>query len=203
MPGFHGDPARLAEEAVSREREEALSELQDAYETALRLLEAKLEEVTRKSLQRLRDEYMIAEERVKSARARAEIELKTFTSAEREKFIDEVIEEARERLRREKVGASWYRAFMERVFDSLAEEAAEYGELVVRVAPEDLDLARSLAQARRGLRVSGEPADILGGAIAATPEGSATLDYSLDLLLRDMEPLLRSVASRAMFGSTR
>jgi vacuolar-type H+-ATPase subunit E/Vma4 len=202
LPGMQGDPAKLAAEVVSGEREEALSQLREAYEAGLRLLEQKLGEVLRSSLQRLRDEYMIAEERVKSARARAEIELKTFSSAVKDRHVEEVLEEARERLRAMKAGADWYEAFMRRVFESLASEAREAGELVVRVAPEDLDLARRLAGELGGglLEVSSEPAPILGGAVASTRDGSAILDYSLDLMLRDMEPLLRGVASRALFG---
>ena len=201
MPGFHGDPEKLAGEVVAGEREEALSQVRDAYESSLRLLEQKLEEVLRKSLQRLRDEYMIAEERVKSARARAEIELKTFASAEKDRYVSKVLEAVRERIRSEKRGADWYGAFMRRVFERLAEEARETGGLIVRVAPEDLELARRLAsEVGGGLEVSQEPAQILGGAVASTRDGSATLDYSLDLLLRDMEPLLRGVASRALFG---
>ncbi len=201
MPGFHGDPEKLASEVIAGERGKALEELEEAYKEGLRLLEEKLREVMRKSLDRLREGYTIAEERVKSAAARAEIELKTFASERRDKYIARVMEAVRERLKREKVGAPWYESYMRRLFERLAEESRETGRLIVRVAVEDIELASRLASEVGGdLEVSREPADIIGGAVASTPDGSVTLDYSLDLLLRDLQPFLRGVASRVLFG---
>jgi len=201
MPGLYGDAEKLALRVVEGEQSKALEEVDEAYKEARRLLEEKMRDVLRKSLDKLREGYMAAEERVKSAAARAEIEVRTFASEERDKYISEVMDEVVEKIKREKIGAPWYEAYMRRVMESLAAEAAEAGKLIVRVAAEDLDLARRLAAEVGGnLEVSGEPAGILGGAIASTPDGSVTLDYSLDLVLRDLQPYLRGVASRILFG---
>ncbi|MEB2835787.1 MAG: V-type ATP synthase subunit E family protein [Desulfurococcales archaeon] len=201
MPGFYGDAEKLAREVIAGERASAEGEIEEAYKEGLRLLEEKMRDVLRKSLDSLRDGYMVAEERVKSASARAEIAIKTHAAEEKDKYISRVMELVRERIKREKVGAPWYERYMRRVIEGLAGEAAEAGRLVVRVAEEDRDLARRLvAEVGGDLEVSEEPAGILGGAIASTPDGSVVLDYSLDLLLRDLQPLLRGVASRVLFG---
>jgi V/A-type H+-transporting ATPase subunit E len=201
MPGMYGDAEKLASKVVEGELSKAEGEVSDAYNEARRLLEEKMRDVLRKSLDRLREGYMAAEERVKSAAARAEIEVRTFASEERDKYINEVMKEVTEKIKREKVGASWYEAYMRRIIENLASEAGEVGRLVVRVAPEDLDLARRLvAEVGGNLEVSEEPVEILGGAVASTPDGSVTLDYSLDLLLRDLQPYIRGVASRILFG---
>jgi len=201
MPGMYGDAEKLASRVVEGELSKAEEEVAEAYNEAKRLLEEKMRSVLRRSLDKLREGYMAAEERVKSAAARAEIEVRTFSSGERDKYINSVMSEVIEKIKREKVGAPWYEAYMRRIIENLSSEAREAGKLILRVAPEDLDLAQRLVKDAGGnLEVSGEPVEILGGVVASTPDGSVTLDYSLDLLLRDLQPYLRGVASRILFG---
>lgn len=201
MPGMYGDAEKLASRVVEGELPKAEEEVAEAYNEAKRLLEEKMRSVLRRSLDKLREGYMAAEERVKSAAARAEIEVRTFSSGERDKYINSVMSEVIEKIKREKVGAPWYEAYMRRIIENLSSEAREAGKLILRVAPEDLDLAQRLVKDAGGnLEVSGEPVEILGGVVASTPDGSVTLDYSLDLLLRDLQPYLRGVASRILFG---
>jgi vacuolar-type H+-ATPase subunit E/Vma4 len=67
------------------------------------------------------------------------------------------------------------------------------------VAPEDLDLAKSIASRYPELlKVSREPVDIIGGVIAESQDGAVKLDYSLDLIISRNEAKLRYIALKAL-----
>ena len=202
MARIYGDPQRVGEEVVRAELEKAEKALREAYETSARLLDDKRRTLARKAVERAREAYMEALERVRSEEAKLELELRTRVAAEKNKYLDRLMERVAEELKKAKAGAAWYEAYMRRVFERLASEAREYGRLIVRVAGEDQDLARRLAlEAGPGLlEVDPEPADIIGGALASTEDGSVSLDYTLDLLLREEEARLRSIASKILFG---
>ena len=200
MARIYGDPGRVAEEAAGAEMAKALRDLEEALETARRLLEDKRRSLLRKALERVGEAYMDAVERLRSEEAKLELGLRTRVTAEKNRYLDMVMERLREEVRRAKAGASWYEAYMRRVLEAVASEAGEYGGFIVRVAPEDRDLARRLAAGLEGVEVSEEPADILGGAIAVSRDGSVTLDYSLDYIIAQADARLRSVAARVLFG---
>ncbi len=162
--------------------------MNDAYEKSLN-----------KAERSLRDEIARAEEQLKSLMSVLDLELKSKLAEAKNKYIDEVLEEAKKRLKQEKQGADWYKDYMERVIKAIAEEAP--GKMLVKVAEEDAQLASSLISKYGGgkLELAGEYISIIGGAIAETPDGSTKLDYSLDLLFKMEEYKLRSAASRALF----
>lgn len=200
MARIYGDPARVAGEAARAEMEKALRDLDEARSTARRLLEDKRRSLLRKALERVGEAYMDAVERLRSEEAKLELGLRTRVTAEKNRYLDQVMERLRGELRRAKAGAAWYEAYLRRVLEAVAAEAGEYGGFTVRVAPEDLELARRLASGLNGVEVSGEPADILGGAVAVSKDGSVTLDYSIDYVIAQADARLRSVAARVLFG---
>jgi len=203
MVKIKGDPGKLASRVVGRAEKEALEDLEEAYKAAQSLVEDKYRRVLRETTKKLEEEYSRLEERLRSVQARLELELRNTLEAERNKYIDMAMERALSRIKEEKRGASWYEEYMKAVIERLADESRETGELIVSVAEEDRELAAKLIEEanREGakLRLAGEPADILGGARASSPDGATQLDFSLDFVVRDNESLLRSVALRSLF----
>lgn len=203
MPSrIYGDPRRLGEEAVREELEKSFRILREAVNTSARLLEDSHRVAVERAEEEIRREYELAEERLRSFRARLEMDLRSRLARLKSDYVEEALRRLREAVRREK-GGEWYEAYMLRVFRALREEAELHGGLRVRVAREDLEVARRIVPEVGGglLELEEDPAEILGGAVAETPDGSTRIDYSLDLLLEEEEQRLRSVAEKALFGS--
>ncbi len=200
MSKLYGDPARVGEEAARAELEKALRELEEAYKAAQALLDDKRRQLLRSAVERAMEAYLQALERLRSEESKRELQLRTRVAEEKNKYLDEVIRRAMKRIKAEKAGAEWYERYMRRVLEAAAAEASEHGGFIVSVAAEDLELARKIAEGLEGIEVSSEPADILGGIIARSRDGSVTLDYTLDFLIREAESRLRSIASKILFG---
>lgn len=199
MPRIYGDPARVGEEVAKSEMEKSLRELEEAYKAAQSLLEDKRRQLLRAATERAVEAYLRAVERLRSEESRRELQLRTRVAQEKNKYLDEVIRRAIERIKAEKVGAEWYEKFMRRAMEAVASEAREHGGFIVSVAPEDLDLARRIAGELEGIEVSGETVDIIGGVLARSKDGSVALDYTLDFLVSESESRLRSIASKILF----
>jgi V/A-type H+-transporting ATPase subunit E len=200
MAKLYGDPARVGEEAARAELEKALRELEEAYKAGQAMLDDKRKQLLRTAVERAVEAYLQALERLRSEESKRELQLRTRVAEEKNKYLDEVMKRAMERIKAEKAGTEWYERYMRRVMEAAAAEAAEHGGFVVRVAAEDLELAKRIAEGLEGIEVSSEPVDILGGIIARSRDGSVTLDYTLDFLIREAESRLRSIASKILFG---
>ncbi len=198
MASIYGDPHAVAEKAVERELEKSVKALDEARDAARKLIKDAYDKSLYEAERRLRDEYARAEEQLRSLISILELELKSKVADVRTRYIDEVIARAKERIREEKKGADWYRSYMERVLGEIAREAE--GEMIVYVAEEDRGLAEEILSRLGGnLRLADEPANIIGGAVAASPDGSTRIDYSLDLLISMEEHRLRGAASKILF----
>ncbi|WP_460125839.1 V-type ATP synthase subunit E [Stetteria hydrogenophila] len=200
MAKLYGDPGRVAEEAVRAELEKALRELEEARRTALSMLEDKREKLLVKAEEKAIEAHERVMEKLRSERAKRELKLRTALAEEKSRHLDKVIEAVVERIKAAKAGAEWYERYMRRVMEAVAAEAEAHGGFVVSVAAEDMDLARDIAKRLKGVEVSKEPASIIGGVIARSKDGYVTLDYTLDYLLKEAEPRLRSIASKILFS---
>ena len=193
-----GDPEKTAREAVEREKEQALAALDEARRAALRLVDDAYEKSLYEAERRVRDEVQRAEEQLKSLVSVLELQLKSRVAEVKTRYVDEAIRRALEELRKRKVGADWYEAYLESVIRRIAEESE--GEMLVRVAPEDRDLASRILERLGVARLRlGDPVEIVGGAIGESPDGSVRLDYSLDLLVKMESHRLRGVAAAVLF----
>ncbi len=198
MP-ISGDPEKVSREAVSGELAKAKDIVLEAREAAEKLVKDAYESSLKEAERKLREGLARADEQLKSLLSVLDLELKSKLSSEKNKYIDSVLLEAKKRIREEKKNADWYQSYMEKVIRAVASEAE--GEMLVKVAEEDKDLAKQLIKKFGGkkLRLSSEYASIIGGVIAESPDGSTRLDYSLDLLFKMEDYRLRSAASRALF----
>lgn len=194
-----GNPEKVAGEAVAREIEKAKAQLEEARQASLSLVRDAYQSSLREAERRLREEWAKAEEQFKSLVSVLELELKSKASSAKNEYIDRAIELAVQRVREAKREGDWYEKYMEGVVKRVAAEAGEG--MTLYVAGEDYSLAEKLVKAygRGKLRLSRDPAPILGGVIASSPDGSSRLDYSLDLLIKMEEYRLRSVASKVLF----
>jgi V/A-type H+-transporting ATPase subunit E len=198
MVEYRGDAERLASEAMKEDVSKSLKLLSEASEASLKLLEDSYKRGLEEAERRLLEEFSNLNERVKSLKSKLDFELRSRMAEKRNKFIEAVLAEVRRRLKEAK-DEDWYKTYMESVFRSLAVEARELGALKVMVAPEDLDLAKSIASRYPELlKVSREPVDIIGGVIAESQDGTVKLDYSLDLIISRNEAKLRYIALKAL-----
>ncbi|MEB3788121.1 MAG: V-type ATP synthase subunit E [Desulfurococcales archaeon] len=202
MPGkVYGDPAKIAEKAVARELAAAEKNVEEAYQAGLKLIEDAYEKALRKALDTVTGELQRLQERYESKRSKLELELKNRVAEEKSKYIDMVLEEAFKRLLEDKQG-EWYRAYIERSLERALRELPE-GDVIVEANPGDLGLVEEAkARVAGGERIKEvKPTEaITGGIVASTPDGGQRVDLSLDLLFKIVEPRLRLVASRALFG---
>jgi V/A-type H+-transporting ATPase subunit E len=198
MVEYRGDAERLASEAMKEDVSKSLKLLSEASEASLKLLEDSYKRGLEEAERRLLEEFSNLNERVKSLKSKLDFELRSRMAEKRNKFIEAVLAEVRRRLKEAK-DEDWYKTYMESVFRALAVEARELGALKVMVAPEDLDLAKSIASHYPELlKVSREPVDIIGGVIAESQDGTVKLDYSLDLIISRNEAKLRYIALKAL-----
>jgi V/A-type H+-transporting ATPase subunit E len=198
MVEYRGDAERLASEAMKEDVSKSLKLLSEASEASLKLLEDSYKRGLEEAERRLLEEFSNLNERVKSLKSKLDFELRSRMAEKRNKFIEAVLAEVRRRLKEAK-DEDWYKTYMESVFRALAVEARELGALKVMVAPEDLDLAKSIASRYPELlKVSREPVDIIGGVIAESQDGAVKLDYSLDLIISRNEAKLRYIALKAL-----
>jgi V/A-type H+-transporting ATPase subunit E len=198
MSEYRGDAGRLASEAMKDDVSKSLRLLSEASEASLKLLEDSYKRGLEEAERRLSEEFSNLNERVKSLKSKLDFELRSRVAEKRNKFIEAVLAEVKRRLREAKA-EDWYKAYMESVFKTLALEARELGVLKVMVAPEDVELATSIASRYPELlEVSKEPVNIIGGVIAETRDGSIRLDYSLDLIISRNEARLRYIALKTL-----
>jgi V/A-type H+-transporting ATPase subunit E len=198
MVEYRGDAERLASESMKEDVSKSLKLLSEASEASLKLLEDSYKRGLEEAERRLLEEFSNLNERVKSLKSKLDFELRSRMAEKRNKFIEAVLAEVRRRLKEAK-DEDWYKTYMESVFRALAVEARELGALKVMVAPEDLDLAKSIASRYPELlKVSREPVDIIGGVIAESQDGTVKLDYSLDLIISRNEAKLRYIALKAL-----
>ncbi len=193
-----GDPRKVAEELANRESQKTEKVLEEAKQHAYKIIEDAYKKALSEGEKRLREEFSKAEEQLKSIVSSLELDLKTIVSSEKSKYVEEVIKEALEKID-ELAEEEWYEKYLESILLKLTNE--NYDRLILKTNKRDKDTVQAIIAklGLRGLEVSPEPVDILGGVIAEAPDGSVRLDYSLDLLVRMNEYKLMSVASRKLF----
>lgn len=194
-----GNPEKVASEAIARELEKAMKQLEEARQASVNLVNDAYHTSLREAEKRLREEFARAEEQLKSLISVLELELKSKVSSAKNEYLDAVLEKAKERIKALKADGDWYKNYLENVIKRLAAETE--GKMIVQVASEDYELAKSLVDKYGNvkLELSSEPASILGGVIASSPDGTSRVDYSLDLLIQMEEYRLRGVASKVLF----
>ena len=194
---IYGDPGKVANAIAEKELEGAKTSLDDALGEGKRLIAEAYEKALKEAEGELRSEIGRAEEQLKSVLSTLELELKTAVSQLKTEHIEAVLREALSRVGEIK-NTKEYEDYLARTLSRLASEGVEY---VVRTSQDDISRVQALISRLgiRSLRVSREPAKILGGIIAETPDGSVRLDFSLDLLVEMNKHRLMSVASRVLF----
>ncbi len=203
MARVRGNPQKLADNIVSEIQRDIESYLKKALDSSLGLIEDKKKHVIKELTEALKEEYSRFDENLKSLKARLDLELKAEISNKKSEIINKVIESSIKKLRNRKSEA-WYKEFMDKVFERLAKESKEIGELFIEVSDEDKDLAQELINKYRvegaELTLSEKSSNIIGGAIARDKNASIVIDYSLDVLIKENETLLRSIAAKTLFG---
>lgn len=194
-----GNPEKVAREAIARELEKANKQLEEAKQASVNLVKDAYQTSLREADKKLREEFARAEEQLKSLVSVLELELKSKVSSAKNEYLDMVLEKAKEKIRGLKSEGDWYKNYLESVIKRLAAETET--KMIVQVASEDFELAKSLIDkyGNGKLELSSEPASILGGVIASSPDGTSKVDYSLDLLIQMEEYRLRGVASKVLF----
>ncbi len=202
MPGkVYGDPAKMAEKAVARELAAAEKNVEEAYQAGLKLIEDAYEKALRKALDTIASEVQRLQERYESKKSKLELELKNRTAEEKSRYIDMVLEEAFKKLLEDKQG-EWYKSYVERSLERALRELPE-GQIIVEANPADVGLVENAkSRVPGGERIAEIRADesITGGIVTSTPDGSQRMDLSLDLLIKIIEPRLRLIAGRTLFG---
>ncbi len=201
--GLRGSVDKLASTIIQKEFQEYKGKIEEAYNAALKLLEETRDKEYSEAVRKIQQDVSNAEERLRSEESSLELQLKTARSEAINKWVDKVLEEAVNRALQER-DSEWYRSFMKKLVDRLAEEAAGGSVFIVKAAKEDYSLVEELLKETglygESLRLSKEPADIKGGIIAVSEDGDIVLDYSFELFLENIKPKIRSRVARLLEG---
>lgn len=199
----YGDPAKFIENILEPKRRELEAKMREALGAAYELLESAYRDILNKGRARLSEQYMAAEDRLRSAQATKEAELRLTASRVKNEWISRVLEEVKRRLAGIK-GTETYAKFLARVFDAFLRESSGFERLIVAAPKDDLEILKRLAEERGKTRpeLTFEESDkpILGGFIAYTPDRRVSLNYTLDLMISSAETELRSLIERRLFG---
>lgn len=201
--GLRGSVDKLASTIIQKEFQEYKGKIEEAYNAALKLLEETRDKEYSEAVRKIQQDVSNAEERLRSEESSLELQLKTARSEAINKWVDRVLEEAVNRALQER-NSEWYRSFMKKLVDRLAEEAAGGSVFIVKAAKEDHSLVEELLKETglygKSLKLSKEPADIKGGIIAVSEDGDIVLDYSFELFLENIKPKIRSRVARLLEG---
>ncbi len=201
--GLRGSVDKLASTIIQKEFQEYKGKIEEAYNAALKLLEETRDKEYSEAVRKIQQDVSNAEERLRSEESSLELQLKTARSEAINKWVDKVLEEAVNRALQER-DSEWYRSFMKKLVDRLAEEAAGGSVFIVKAAKEDHSLVEELLRETglygKSLKLSKEPADIKGGIIAVSEDGDIVLDYSFELFLENIKPKIRSRVARLLEG---
>jgi len=203
MVRTRGNPEALAKNVAEDLKKDLEKFLDDSLNTALQIMEDKRETIIKEMIESLREEYSRFEENYKSLKARLDLELRSKVSEKKSKFINQAIKTALNRIK-ERKKEEWYRKFMEGIFEKLARESKEIGELIVEVSNDDKELAKELIdkmnESGAKLVLGESSSEIIGGVRARDRNSTFIIDYSLDLFVKENATLLRSIAAKALFG---
>ena len=201
--GLRGSVDKLASTIIQKEFQEYKGKIEEAYNAALKLLEETRDKEYSEAVRKIQQDVSNAEERLRSEESSLELQLKTARSEAINKWVDKVLEEAVNRALQER-DSEWYRSFMKKLVDRLAEEASGGSVFIVKAAKEDHSLVEELLKETglygKSLKLSKEPADIKGGIIAVSEDGDIVLDYSFELFLENIKPKIRSRVARLLEG---
>ena len=201
--GLRGSVDKLASTIIQKEFQEYKGKIEEAYNAALKLLEETRDKEYSEAVRKIQQDVSNAEERLRSEESSLELQLKTARSEAINRWVDKVLEEAVNRALQER-NSEWYRSFMKKLVDRLAEEASGGSVFIVKAAKEDHSLVEELLKETglygKSLQLSKEPADIKGGIIAVSEDGDIVLDYSFELFLENIKPKIRSRVARLLEG---
>jgi vacuolar-type H+-ATPase subunit E/Vma4 len=191
-----GDPERIVEQVIEEFRSELEKRIAEALEASRSVLEKAYDEAVRTLERDLNEKLRSLEERLRSAEATREVELRRELAKLRAAKVEEVLREALEKLS-SYVPRDRYEKFLERLLREAKERSGGRAKIVP--VERDREIVTRLAK-KLGLEVSGETRDGYGGFIAITPDG-VVLDYTLDKVLGEVIDKARAVISQQLFGA--
>ncbi len=194
-PRVIGDPERIVNQVIEEFRRELEKRIAEALEASRSVLEKAYDEAVRSLEKNLDERLRVLEERLKSAEATREVEIRRELAKLRAAKVEEVLNEALEKLP-DYVPRSQYEGFLERLLREAKERSGGRAKIVP--VERDREIVARLAK-RLGLEVSGESRTGYGGFIAITPDG-VVLDYTLENVLGDVIDKARAVVARELFG---
>ncbi|AFZ70924.1 archaeal/vacuolar-type H+-ATPase subunit E [Caldisphaera lagunensis DSM 15908] len=194
-----GNPKKVAEEIKEKNFVETKKLVDDAYSASLKLLNESYQAALNEFKKGLNDKSQELNESLKSVEASLQLELRKAVSEKRNKYIDDVFNNAINEIKKEK-SKDWYINFMKKVISIISSEADSYNGLIVYTSEDDKDLVKKLTSQFKNIEVSQENANIIGGVIATNKDGTIKLDFSIDQIIKENEVFLKGIASEKLFG---
>lgn len=198
-----GDPEQFINVIISEKQKSVDKKLEEAYKAAIELLTNSFNQSLEKNIARISEFYTKIVDKIRSAEALHEAEKRLEVSRIKNKWINKLLKEVRDQII-ESRGSEEYERIIEGILKKFLSEAKDFDELVVYVCPADYDivsrLVGKLKLKKPRLKLTRTDRPILGGFLASTPDGKIWLNYSLDVILDQMEPTLRRIADISLFG---
>ena len=198
-----GDPEQFINVIISEKQKNIDKKLEEAHRAAVELLTNSFRQSLEKNIAKISEFYTKIIDKIRSAEALHEAEKRLEISRVKNKWINKLLEEVRSKII-ESRGSKEYEKIIEGILKKFLSEAKDFDELVLYVCPADYDIVSRLIEELRPrkprLKLAKTDKPILGGFLASTPDGKIWLNYSLDVILDQMEPTLRRIADISLFG---
>ena len=194
-----GNPKKVAEEIKEKNFVETKKLIDDAYNASLKLLNDSYQAALNDFKKGLNDKSQELSESLKSVEASLQLEVRKAVSEKRNKYIDDVFNNAVNEIKKEK-NKEWYINFMKKVISIIASEADNYNGLIIYTSEDDKELVKKLTSQIKNVEISKENINIIGGIIAMNKEGTIKLDFSIDQIIKENEVFLKGIASDKLFG---
>ncbi len=194
-PRVVGDPERIVNQVIEETRQDIEKRIAEALEAARSVLEKAYDEALRELEKALDESLRGLEERLRSAEATKEVELRRELAKLRARYVDEVLQEALEKLH-DYVPRDRYEAFLARLMEDAKKKL---GGKKAKVIPteRDRELVARLTK-RYGFELGGETTSGHGGFLVEAEDGTV-LDFTLDNVLSDVIDKARSLIAEELF----
>ncbi len=194
-----GNPKKVAEEIKEKNFNETKKLIDDAYNASLKLLNESYQTALNEFKKGLNNKSQELAESLKSVEASLQLEVRKAVSEKRNKYIDDVFNNAVNEIKKEK-NKDWYINFMKKVISIIASEADNYNGLIIYTSEDDKELVKKLTSQIKNIEISKESVNIIGGIVATNKDGTIKLDFSIDQIIKENEVFLKGIASDKLFG---
>ncbi len=203
-----GDPEKLVNYVLEKNKEQVQRELEKAYNDAYNLLKDYYDRVLEELKNEINHLYLEALDSIKSLESSLEKDIKIEVSQKKAEFLTKVMEEVKNRFFQ--LSKDQKRNVYGKLLKDFLERAPENTSFVIESSKEDVSIIKGLTRRKEikdlfsekkiSLEFRETEKQLEGGFIAVGLDQKITYDYTFELIFDSLKPFLLGIASKELFG---